>query len=196
MHNTIIPMFTGEFFIFFFFLVLHSHSETAAAASDDEDTKHVAIGAKIDKKTCMGKEEKIALEIAIQDFNTISSDNHKFVLNLRDWGGDPLQAASSGTVSVLRPTRFIQRKIIVIYEDDAYGGSSKVLTVLSDALQDIGSEIEYWSVSPPFSSLSNLEFTIREEIERMKSRQSRVFIVLRASSEFAFKLVAEANKWI
>ncbi|KAF6177171.1 hypothetical protein GIB67_025508 [Kingdonia uniflora] len=256
--KSFIPMFTAKFFILLFLFSLLSNGNSAAAG-DDEDFKQVNIGAIIDADSRMGKDEKIAMEIAIQDFN-ISSNYHVLVLHVHDSGGDLLKAASSAnnfieeqnveaiigmetwqeaalvaqagnrvqipvlsfSTSFITPSQtsarwpyllrmanndlhqmrcvaaivrsYGWRKVVAIYEDNAYGGSSGSLTLLSDALQDVGSEIEYWSAVPLFSSLSNPESTIKEEVEKMRSRQSRVFIVLRASSELVFSLFAEAKQ--
>lgn len=53
------------------------------------------IGAIIDVNSRIGKEEKTALEMAVQDFNDIST-NHELSLHFRHPGGDPLQVAYAG----------------------------------------------------------------------------------------------------
>jgi ionotropic glutamate receptor len=53
------------------------------------------IGAVIDVNSRIGKEEKTALEMAVQDFNEIST-NHALSLHFRHPGEDPLQVAYAG----------------------------------------------------------------------------------------------------
>lgn len=87
------------------------------------------------------------------------------------------------------------RKVVVIYEDDEYGGDFGSLTLLNEALQSAGSEIEYRLVLPPYSSLSNPEGVVLDELWKVKNNvQSRTFIVLRSSFPMVSHLFREANK--
>lgn len=86
------------------------------------------------------------------------------------------------------------RRVIVIYEDDAYGSDSGMLTLLSEALQSVGSEIEYRLALPPYSSLGDPRGTVDEELEKVLGKQSRVFIVLQSSFPLATYLFREAKK--
>ncbi|KAF9589315.1 hypothetical protein IFM89_022642 [Coptis chinensis] len=88
------------------------------------------------------------------------------------------------------------RRVIVIYEADSYSTTdSGILTLLSDALQAVGSEVEHWSAFPPFSSLSDPNSFIREELEKInKYKQSRVFIIVRSSLELATRIITEAKQ--
>ncbi|KAF8411016.1 hypothetical protein HHK36_003555 [Tetracentron sinense] len=86
------------------------------------------------------------------------------------------------------------RRVITIYEDDAYGGDTGMITLLSEALRDVGSEIEYRLALPPFSSLSDPKVAIREELKELKSKHCRVFIVVLSSLSLASHLFAEAKQ--
>eukprot|EP00258_Populus_trichocarpa_P021149 XP_024437168.1 glutamate receptor 2.6 [Populus trichocarpa] len=70
------------------FLLILSDGVEAAAGTN----KVTNIGAIIDGNSRTGKEEKTAMEIAVQNFNNISS-NHKLSLHFKHPKGDPLQAA-------------------------------------------------------------------------------------------------------
>ena len=70
-------------------------------------------------------------------------------------------------------------RVISIYEDDAYGGNAKMLTLLSEALQRVGSEIEYHLSLPHISSVvSDPREAVHQQLLKLLSIQSRVFIVL------------------
>ncbi|EEF44026.1 LOW QUALITY PROTEIN: glutamate receptor 2.7 [Ricinus communis] len=55
--------------------------------------KHVKtiIGAIVDERSRIGKEERIAMEIAVDDFN--STSNQSFILHIKDSRGEPFNAA-------------------------------------------------------------------------------------------------------
>ncbi|KAJ9690592.1 hypothetical protein PVL29_012976 [Vitis rotundifolia] len=86
------------------------------------------------------------------------------------------------------------RRVIAIYEDDAYGGNAEMLTLLSEALQRGGSEIEYHLSLPPISSLSDPRGAVHQELLKLLSTQSRVFIVLQSSLPMATQLFQEARR--
>ncbi|KAK3039912.1 hypothetical protein RJ639_027747, partial [Escallonia herrerae] len=89
---------------------------------------------------------------------------------------------------------FNWRRVIAIFEDDMSGSESGMLALLSEALQNVGSEIEHLVVLPPSSSLSDPKEIVRDEIAVLLSKQSRVFIVLKASLPLATHLFKEAKE--
>lgn len=75
-----------------FFLVFMSSGSSTAAASGKSAT---SIGVVIDEDSRVGKEQKIAMKIAVQNLN--NSTNHKFIIHFRNIStGNPLQAATAG----------------------------------------------------------------------------------------------------
>ena len=81
------------------FLVVTSFLVTTLphGAKDINDSKVTNIGAIIDVNSRTGKEEKTAMEIAVQKFNN-GSPNHKLSLYFQDSQNSPLQAARAGNI--------------------------------------------------------------------------------------------------
>lgn len=76
--------------LLFSFLLVLSHGSFTTA-----ETVTVNIGVVIDADSRIGKEQKVAMEIAVENFNTTSTQ-HKLSLHFQAAGRDPLQAAYAG----------------------------------------------------------------------------------------------------
>lgn len=87
------------------------------------------------------------------------------------------------------------RRVIVIYEEDAFGGDSGMSALLAEALQNIGVEIEYRLVLPSFFYASNAEGLVQKELVKLENETPcRVFIVLQSSLTMVTNLFREAKK--
>ncbi|KAL7211710.1 hypothetical protein ACSBR2_014547 [Camellia fascicularis] len=99
--------------IFSFLFIFLSHGSFTEAQSNAKTTK---IGAIIDANSRIGKEQKIGMEIAAQNFNSNTSNTHKLVLHFKDPGRDPLQAVYA--VPRLKPTvtdiKFLRRTNAIV----------------------------------------------------------------------------------
>ncbi|XP_047326873.1 glutamate receptor 2.7-like isoform X2 [Impatiens glandulifera] len=82
-------------------------------------------------------------------------------------------------------------RVVLIYEEDIYGGDSGAFSRVSQELSRIGSVIDYTLAFPSFSSIS--EQYIDEEMEKLKGVQSRAFLVLRLSFELTGVLFSKAK---
>ncbi|KAM1138824.1 hypothetical protein ACFX13_037445 [Malus domestica] len=86
------------------------------------------------------------------------------------------------------------KRVVVVYEDDGYGGDVGMLALLTEALQDVASKIEHRLVLPQISSLSNPNGIELEEMLRLPTMQSRVFIILQSSLPTVTNLFRLAGK--
>ena len=94
------PFITGKtvikfclfFLILISFLLLLSHGDEAVNTTNEVTN----IGAIIDVSSRIGKEEKIAMEIAAENFNNHHAKSHKLSLYFQDPGKGPLQVVSAG----------------------------------------------------------------------------------------------------
>ncbi|KAG6691215.1 hypothetical protein I3842_10G055100 [Carya illinoinensis] len=232
--------------VLFFLLIISDGAETKI--------KVTRIGMIIDPNTRIGKEEKVAMEIAAQNYND-HSKTHKVslsqlsvasaaaeemiireikkfevIIGIHTWQEAARVAIVGGQAHVpvisfaapainppLMPSRWpflIQmaqngsqqikciadivhaynwKRIIVIYEDDACGSDSGMFALLSEALQNVGSDIEDRLVLPPLSSVSDPKKVVHEELIKVMKTQSRVFVVLHSSLDMATYLFREAK---
>ncbi|KAJ6416677.1 hypothetical protein OIU84_002528 [Salix udensis] len=87
------------------------------------------------------------------------------------------------------------RRVVVVYEDDVYGRESGNLALLTEALQEVGSEIDYRLVLPQFSFLTDPKDVVQDEFIKLQNQtESRVFIVLQSSLPMLTNLFGEAKK--
>ncbi|XVE88149.1 hypothetical protein DITRI_Ditri19aG0044900 [Diplodiscus trichospermus] len=215
-------------FIVFIYLLVFSYGE------DDHTTNHnkvTKIGAIIDVDSRIGREEKTAIEIAVQARKLIKEKEVKVIIGMETWEEAVLVAdigsrAQVPVLSLAAPaitpplaasrwpflvrmangdseqmkciaaiiSSFSWKRIIVIYEDDALGGDSGKLALLSEALKNVSSEIDYPLVLPPYSSLSNPNKVVQDALMKLLNIQSRVFIVLQSSLPMTVHLFEKAQK--
>uniref|UniRef100_A0A2N9G3T9 Receptor ligand binding region domain-containing protein n=1 Tax=Fagus sylvatica TaxID=28930 RepID=A0A2N9G3T9_FAGSY len=154
------------------------------------------------------KEEKIAIEIAAQNYHT-TSKTHKLSLYIKD----STIRVTSAVEDMIR-----EKKVKVIIGMHTWheaalvadiGGQAHVPVISFAApaitpplmplrwpflIQMARNEVEYRLVLPPFSSLSDPEGVVHEELVKVLSKtQSRVFIVLESSLAMVTHLFREAK---
>ncbi|KAI4306413.1 hypothetical protein L6164_029692 [Bauhinia variegata] len=248
------PRFLLLFYFFFSFVIINGCRGRVTGGD-----RVICIGSIIDDNSRIGKEQKVAMEISAQIYNS-TSKTHNLSLYFQNPTNEPLRTislaeemikmqkvqaiigmqtwqqallvadignqaqvpiisfaapaitpplttirwpflvrlAKNGTAYIKCITDIVHhygwQRVIAIYEDDAYGGDYGVLALLSEALQDVSSTIEYHLALPPISSLPDPEGTVREELLKlMQTAQSRVFIVLQSSLEMTVQLFKEAS---
>ncbi|XP_073117129.1 glutamate receptor 2.3-like [Elaeis guineensis] len=213
------------------------------------------IGAIVNTNSRIGREQKIAIEIASKQFNSTttlllhvskSSSSRSSQLrpisdakNLIKWGAEvivstvpwpevdmvavlgsqakiPVLSLAANPPLALAPRRFLVRmsypdsgqmecladlvksynwrRVIAVYEDDAYGSISATIARFSGYLRDVGSDIAYGAAFPPMDSLPDPKAAVRQELERVRRQLPKVYIIVRASSLLAVHLFQEAKK--
>ncbi|KAL6314637.1 hypothetical protein AAG906_026981 [Vitis piasezkii] len=191
--------------------------EQAAADHGGISHSNDSIGVIVDYGSRVGKEEKEAMELTIDDF--YNKTNQRVVLHLRDSHGDPLRARLSEAASAghcrpsdlggdrwpflvqASPSRYWQMNVVaaivgswrwrwitVIYEDT---DSAATCRDPPPREHQVGSEIGYLLALPPFTV--NSSSPLSDELERLKGRQSRVF-VLHSSLSMPVRLFQTANE--
>ncbi|KAL6203074.1 hypothetical protein ACLB2K_026778 [Fragaria x ananassa] len=73
------------------------------------------------------------------------------------------------------------KRVVVVYEDDGYGGGIGRLALLSETLRDVGAKIEHRIVLPRISESTDPYWDEVEKQFKLSNVQSRTFIVLQSS---------------
>lgn len=243
-------------YLFISFVFINGYQDEISSG----DNKVIPIGAMIDINSRVGKEQRIAMDIAAQNYNN-TSNTYKLALHFQEPAKNSFRAneaeemikkkvevvvgmqtwteaasvaevlheaevevpiisfvaptvtpplmsirwpslvrlATNGTAYVKCIADLVHvydwHSVVAIYEDDAYGGDSGMLAVLSEALQEIDSTIEYRLALPSLTYLSDPGTFIRDELFKItENTQSRVFVVLQSSLEMAIHLFKEASQ--
>ncbi|KAK9080205.1 hypothetical protein SSX86_001880 [Deinandra increscens subsp. villosa] len=86
-------------------------------------------------------------------------------------------------------------KVTPIYEDHStFNSSPDLFTLLSDALQTVDSTAERPFVFPPLHSLANPSSYIEKELNKLKMKENRVFIVLKSSPRLCILIFEKAKQ--
>ncbi|CAK7347540.1 unnamed protein product [Dovyalis caffra] len=255
----------SRFVLFFMLLPLLLESKAKGSeAGDNCPLTHPImgkIGGVIDHSSRVGKEQKVAMEMVVEDYFR-SSCSKQLTLQLEDFGGDSSRLASATTelisskqvqsiigtmtaqetgmfsevdasikdipiISLTSPaltpplmaqqlpyflqmsnhitlhmqciadivSHFKWRKVTALYEHrNGFSAYAGIITLLSDMLKVVNSEIADYSDLSSLSSISNPEITIEQELIKLRSKSNRVFIVLVSSLELAILLFDKANQ--
>ncbi|XP_057955060.1 glutamate receptor 2.1-like [Malania oleifera] len=120
-------------------LVLLSSQEASTGELGTGTVKGI-IGAIVDESSHIGKEEKVAMEMAIDDFTC--KNNESLVLHIKDSGKEPLRAALSA-IDLIN-----ERQVQAIIGPQAWGEISLVAEIGSQAqipVLSFGEEIPPWA---------------------------------------------------
>ncbi|KAB2082648.1 hypothetical protein ES319_A05G211900v1 [Gossypium barbadense] len=79
------------------------------------------------------------------------------------------------------------KKVTVIYQDNNDFITDSVITLLSDSLRVVGSEIDHHLSFPPQSSVSEHNGAIKQELRKLRSNSNRVFILVQSSIRKSFR---------
>ncbi|PRQ29071.1 putative periplasmic binding protein-like I [Rosa chinensis] len=86
------------------------------------------------------------------------------------------------------------KRVVVIYEDDGYGGGVGRLAILSETLRNVGSTIELRIVLPRLSEPDTNWDEIKKQLLEISNVNSRAFIVLQSSLPTVTGLFKVARK--
>lgn len=139
----------------------------------------------------VGNREKVPVISFAAPARTPPQMEHRwpFLIQMANNGSEQIKCIAD----IIREYKW--KRVVVIYEDDAYGSESGMSALLSKDLQDFDSEIEYRLVLPPPSSLSSPKgFVLDELLKLQKATKSRVFVVLQSSLSMLTHLFREAYK--
>ncbi|KAD7117884.1 hypothetical protein R6Q59_005090 [Mikania micrantha] len=171
--------------------------EAASSASDliDKENVQVIVGMDTWEETSMvakiGQHAKVpVISLTADALRPLSRLRWPFLVQMTNLG---MHDEVRCIVSVVQSYNW--KRVIVVYEDNVYGGEYRAVSLLSEALRKIGSFIEHSVVVPHFTSPFDPKETIRENlVDVVTTKQSRVFIVLRSSLQAATRVFEEADK--
>ncbi|KAH0988489.1 hypothetical protein GBA52_015666 [Prunus armeniaca] len=91
---------------------------------------------------------------------------------------------------------FQWRKVTAIYEhkNELSSASAIMISILSDSLRLVNSEIEHYRAFPSLSSLSDPDGFVDKELKKLRSKSNRVFIVMQFSLQSAVLLFEKAKQ--
>ncbi|KAL6197223.1 hypothetical protein ACLB2K_032832 [Fragaria x ananassa] len=252
--------------ILFPLLIIYFLSNLSYAVEAQDEKSVTKIGAIIDVNSRIGKQQKAAMEVAAENFNS-QSETHELILHFRDSGRDPFIAAYAAehlmkeekvqviigmetwqeavtvadvvksknlsddqvvpVISFAAPTitpplilriwpflirmgsdvtaqmdcigdivsAYYWKRVVVIYEDDGYGGGIGRLALLSETLRNVGAKIEHRIVLPRLSESTDPYWDkVAEKQFELSNVLSRVFIVLQSSLPTVTGLFKVAKK--
>ncbi|KAF3619180.1 putative serine/threonine-protein kinase tricorner-like [Capsicum annuum] len=90
---------------------------------------------------------------------------------------------------------FKWRKVIALYKisNSLSNVDSGLITYLSDSLKVVDSTVEYHLAFPPLFSVSNSKSLIKEELEKLRTKNVKVFVVVQCSLHFGLVLFEMAT---
>ncbi|OIT04171.1 glutamate receptor 2.6 [Nicotiana attenuata] len=261
---------THVFSLLVYFLLIYqmANNKNGVNGSVNDDCNIIwRIGAIIDPISRLGKEQKVAIEMAVHEFNGQNSKCSELVFDFAYYShGSSSPAASIATYLVNKkqvhailepltqqeavlfsefdesykgipiislspsatyspqlvlpqdpPSSLVQmsddvksqmqciaalighfkwRKVIALYEiiNSFSNMDSGLITHLSDSLKVVDSTVEYHLAFPPLLSLSNSKSFIKEELEKLKTKNMKVFVVVQCSLDFGLVLFEMATE--
>ena len=107
--------------------------------------------------------------------------------------GDDISLHSQSIAAIVGEFRW--QKVAAIYElNNGFSSDPGILIVLSYSLRLVGSEIDKHLALPSLSSLSDPKATIEHELNKLKSKSNRVFLIVQSSLELANILYEKAKQ--